>query len=530
MSFEKLGMSKKLLISPLVVILFLGALAFISYRGLGNQKIALEDIFNKRFKGSQSSSRILIDISNVHTNLYRVISWTNAKFSEKRIAQLAQEQVAAMEQAIAFMKMVLESNDITPEEKQRFQVSLGKLLEYQKAALGVLDVVSSDLNIATMYMGTADDKFQDLNKNLHGLIELENKLAKEQYDSSSQSLETVLKIFIIVLVTAILLSLLISIGIAKRITSPIAKVIKGLTTSSQQVALASAEVSSASQSLADGSSKQAAGLQETSASIEEMASMTKQNADNAHQANVLMEETSGIVTQANQSMTELNASMKEISVASEQTAKIIKTIDEIAFQTNLLALNAAVEAARAGEAGAGFAVVAGEVRNLAMRAAEAAKNTASLLEGTVKKIKSGSDLVAQTNEDFGKVAAGAKKVGGLVGEIAAASREQAQGIEQINIAMSEMDRVVQQNAANAEESAKASEGMNVQAEQMKRFVDHLVALVGGSGNGKAGSSPRTSQKKDGAPAVPPLLSPGGEIRKTPAAVANNGIEIEEPVQ
>ena len=532
MSFEKLGMSQKLLIPPLVVILFLGVLAYISYRGLGNQKIALEDIFNKRFKGSQSSSKILIDISNVHANLYRVISWANAKFSEKRIAELAQEQVSAMEQTIGFMKMVLESKTITPEEKQGFQVSLGKLLEYQKSALGVLDVVSSDLNIATMYMGTADDKFQDLNKNLYGLIELEKQLAKEQYDSSSQSLETVLTIFIIVLVTTIVLSLLISIGIAKRITSPIAKVIEGLTSSSQHVALASAEVSSASQSLAEGSSEQAAELQEASASMEEMASMTKQNADNANQANVLMGETSGIVNQANQSMTELNASMKEISVASEQTAKIIKTIDEIAFQTNLLALNAAVEAARAGEAGAGFAVVADEVRNLAMRAAEAAKNTASLLEGTVKKIKIGSDMVAKTNEDFGKVASGAKKVGGLVDEIAAASREQAQGIEQINIAITEMDRVVQQNAANAEESAKASEGMNVQAEQMKNFVDHLVALVGGSRKGYAGSSTRISRriKKDSAQSVLLPLSPGGGIRKSPAVIANKGIEIEGPMQ
>ena len=532
MSFEKLGMSQKLLVPPLVVILFLGALAFISYHGLANQKVALEDIFNKRLKGSQNSSRILVDISNVHTNIYRVISWANAKYSEKRIAQLAQQQVAAMEQIIGFVKSVSESDVLTPEEKERYKISLGKLLEYQKGALGVLDVVSSDLNIATMYMGTADDKFLDLNKNLIGLIESENKLAKDQYDSSSQSLATVIRIFIIVLATAIVLSLVTSIGIAKRITSPIDKVIEGLTDSSQQVALASAEVSSASHYLADGASKQAAGLQETSASIEEMASMTKQNADNANQANVLMGETSRIVDQANQSMTELNASMKEISIASEQTAKIIKTIDEIAFQTNLLALNAAVEAARAGEAGAGFAVVADEVRNLAMRAAEAAKNTASLLEGTVKKVKSGSDMVSRTNEDFGKVAAGAKKVGALVGEIAAASREQAQGIEQINIAMAEMDRVVQQNASNAEESAKASEGMNVQAEQMKKFVDHLVALVGGNGKGNAGGLRKAAWKfeKDTAPPELLSLSPGGGIREAPAAIAKNGIEIEASMQ
>jgi len=173
--------------------------------------------------------------------------------------------------------------------------------------------------------------------------------------------------------------------------------------------------------------------------------------------------------------------MDEISKASDETSKIIKTIDEIAFQTNLLALNAAVEAARAGEAGAGFAVVADEVRNLAMRAADAAKNTAELIEGTVKKVGDGTNLVNTTNEAFGKVAVSASKVGELVAEIASASNEQSQGISQVNTAVTEMDKVVQQNAANAEESASASEEMNAQAEQMKSMVNELGELVGGEG-------------------------------------------------
>ena len=159
-----------------------------------------------------------------------------------------------------------------------------------------------------------------------------------------------------------------------------------------------------------------------------------------------------------------------------------KTIDEIAFQTNLLALNAAVEAARAGEAGAGFAVVADEVRNLAMRAAEAAKNTANLIEGTVKKIKDGSGLVEETSADFSQVAASAGKMSELIGEISAASTEQAQGIDQVNKAVNEMDKVVQTNAANAEESASAAEEMNAQAENMKAFVAELIAIVDGTGN------------------------------------------------
>jgi methyl-accepting chemotaxis protein len=187
-------------------------------------------------------------------------------------------------------------------------------------------------------------------------------------------------------------------------------------------------------------------------------------------------------------MQNLTDSMGQIASASEETSKIIKTIDEIAFQTNLLALNAAVEAARAGEAGAGFAVVADEVRNLAMRAADAAKNTSELIESTVKKVEDGSALVTETNTAFSRVAEDVGKVGNLVSEISAASNEQSQGISQINQAVTEMDKVTQQNAASAEESASASEEMNAQAMQMKSNVDHLMVLVGGgNGNGKAHS-------------------------------------------
>ena len=189
--------------------------------------------------------------------------------------------------------------------------------------------------------------------------------------------------------------------------------------------------------------------------------------------------------------------MQEMSTASEETAKIIKTIDEIAFQTNLLALNAAVEAARAGEAGAGFAVVADEVRNLAMRAAEAAKNTASLIEGTVDKVRDGSDLVTKTAEAFSHVTGSTGKVKELVAEIAAASSEQAQGVEQINKAVTEMDKVTQQTAANAEESASAAEELTAQSQQMRGVVGELVALVAGGAHGGNGHCSRPGPPSGG---------------------------------
>jgi methyl-accepting chemotaxis protein len=286
------------------------------------------------------------------------------------------------------------------------------------------------------------------------------------------------------------LAVLVGLGLAYLISRGIITVLKEISSQmeegAEQVSSAAEQVSSASQSLAEGASEQAASIEETSSALEEMSSMTRQNADNAGQADTLMKEANQVVGSANNSMDELTQSMQEISKASEETSKIIKTIDEIAFQTNLLALNAAVEAARAGEAGAGFAVVADEVRNLAMRAADAAKNTADLIEGTVKKVGAGGELVARTNEAFGDVARSTAKVGELVGEIAAASSEQAQGITQVNTAVNEVDKVTQQNAASAEESASAAEEMNAQAIQMKAIVEHLMGLVGG-GKGRTDS-------------------------------------------
>ncbi len=280
-------------------------------------------------------------------------------------------------------------------------------------------------------------------------------------------------VFLLLAVTAVIF-------FVRRVVNPINLVVAGLSDASVQVSAASGQVSAASHQLAEGSSSQAASLEETSSALEELSAMTRHNADNAQEADGITKAAGQTMQVANASMRSLTSSMGDISTASDEISKIIKTIDEIAFQTNLLALNAAVEAARAGEAGAGFAVVAEEVRNLAMRAGEAARNTAGLIEGTVHKVKAGVELVDKTNKAFHEVGNNAAKIGELVGEIAAASKEQAQGIEQINKALGQMDKVTQGNAANAEETAAASEEMNSQALRMNDFMSDLVAVVGGA--------------------------------------------------
>jgi X-X-X-Leu-X-X-Gly heptad repeat protein len=280
-------------------------------------------------------------------------------------------------------------------------------------------------------------------------------------------------------------------AITRSITQPLAKVIGGLSSGATQVADSANQIAAGGQELAEGASEQAASIEEISASLEEISSMARQNVNNAGQADGLVRDVNLIVKRASDSMAELTTSMQEITRSSEQTSKIIKTIDDIAFQTNLLALNAAVEAARAGQAGAGFAVVADQVRTLAGRAAEAAKNTADLIEDTVKRVHDGSKLVARTSSAFNEVSDSAAKATELVGDIAAATSQQADGISQLNTAISEIDNVVQHTVANAEESAAAAEQLSGMAADMEGYVYDLLPMVGNDATSFQITSKRT---------------------------------------
>ncbi|CAM2823075.1 methyl-accepting chemotaxis protein [Rariglobus hedericola] len=285
---------------------------------------------------------------------------------------------------------------------------------------------------------------------------------------------------LIVAIASLAIALALGWIIIRSINRALREMAQTLDDASSQVGAAAAQVSASSQSLAEGSSEQAASLEETSSSLEEFSSMTKRNADNATSAKSLSGETRASAETGNTDMTEMRQAMDAIKTSSNDIAKIIKTIDEIAFQTNILALNAAVEAARAGEAGAGFAVVADEVRNLAQRSAQSAKETASKIETAIQSGEHGVRISDKVAASLGIIMEKARQVDEIVAEIAVASQEQTQGISQINTAMSQMDKVTQSNAGSAEETAAAAEELNSQAAVLQDNVSQLRHLVGGT--------------------------------------------------
>ena len=321
---------------------------------------------------------------------------------------------------------------------------------------------------------------------------------------------------------AIVVGALFSIVLSRSITEPINRIITELSSGAKQVASVSNQVAGSSQQLAQGAGEQASNLEETSASLEEMASMTRQNADNAIKTDKLMGETKNMVLDGVNSMKSVSVAIGGIRQSAKEMAKIIKNIDQIAFQTNLLALNAAVEAARAGDAGRGFAVVAEEVRNLARRSAEAARVTSNLIEDAQKNAETGVLATTQLAESLNKIQDSSLKVAALVAEITAASRQQAQGIGQVNVAVNEMDRVVQQNAANAEESASAAEELSSQAQELHALVVELMKLVKGgeAAAAIAGIQPHAKVGEQAVPAAHPHAPDAARAASSPTASGN----------
>jgi methyl-accepting chemotaxis protein len=394
--------------------------------------------------------------------------------NQNKIALLAttaeqKGHMASIRKGIAGLKVGIKTDLVTLIEK-----SAARLVTIEKAFADTDDVL--DANGEAAY-----EKLAKIETSVEGeLTEANEELEAGLSLASVGGLITYLVCGVLLVAVLVLVS--------RSIIGPINRIIGELTGGAEQTSSASGQVASASQSLAQGASEQAAAIEETSSSIEEMSSMVRQSAGNADQVKTLSGNARQTADKGAEAMNRMSTAIDDIKNSSDETAKIIKTIDEIAFQTNLLALNAAVEAARAGEAGKGFAVVAEEVRNLAQRSAQAAKDTAEMIETSVKNADNGVTISKEVGEALTEIADSSGKVNDLVSDIAAASIEQTQGIEQITQVVTQMDSVTQSNAANAEESASAAEELSAQAEQMQAVVGNLAALIGGSSRGTTGSN------------------------------------------
>ncbi|HYG23629.1 MAG TPA: methyl-accepting chemotaxis protein [Verrucomicrobiae bacterium] len=372
------------------------------------------------------------------------------------------ELTAAMQDVFKHFEIVRTSVKEAGDLQNRIhQDVLGPVVETHDAALAILDRL--------------------VQSHRRGALE---EVAAGRRDAAFQKAFCLASVLIGVVLAAVL-----GLLVTRSITRPIRHVANALSLGSDHTAGAAREVSSASQGLAEGSSEQAASIEETSASLEEMSSMIRHNAGSAQKATELAKQTRSAADKGSHEMKAMTAAMDAIKLSSDETAKIIKTIDEIAFQTNILALNAAVEAARAGEAGMGFAVVADEVRNLAQRSAQAAKETSAKIEGSLTRAAQGVDISARVASALDEITAKVRQVDELIAEVAGASREQSQGISQINTAVGQMDKVTQNNAASAEECAAAAEELNAQAETMKASVSELLNLVGQSVESRGPAAP-----------------------------------------
>ena len=496
-------LSAKLMVAPLVAIGFLIVLALAGYYALTLQQTAADNFYQGIFTRYQSAVQTETAVGKVHAGIYRLLN-----IGESIGAERAAKEAAAYKQQLSAAQSSFKKLE-GGNESQRKQVAAAaaKLAEYIKAADLAIELGSVDVNTGTAAMQTADQAFLEMAKNLEAVVESERKMAEEIFESTRASYRTAWITMLALAVAAVVVSLLaaaiqsrsivsrlrMAIGSAEALArgdltqrvsadsrDEVGNMLAALANSTEQlsrlvgtvrhitesVSAASSEIARGNQNLSERTEAQASSLEQTAASLEELTTTVRQNVDSARQATQLASAASGAAGKGGQVVDKVVDTMNGITGSSKKISEITAVIDGIAFQTNILALNAAVEAARAGEQGRGFAVVASEVRSLAQRSAAAAKEIKGLIEESVQRIESGSQLVAEAGSAMREIVGAVRQVTEIIGTIAAASQEQSGGIDQVNQAMSQIDGVTQQNAALVEEAAAAAASLQDQATQL----------------------------------------------------------------
>lgn len=484
-----LSLKAKLIGSFVIVSVIVCVVGFIGFKGLRSTSHGLEAVADLRLPSIQGLTMIEAGLMQVRMNCYAVMDPTQSPQIRSSYPERVKQGFTKAEEGWKIYEALTRPAEETAMWREFVPIWNAWEKDWQTFdALAIRSLQTPDPQelkrlCDEMHEFTNTTFVQSARGNidkLRDLVDVNYKIAAQDKDAAmhtarNASLETLL-LSLVSVVIAIGCGILLSLNISRNLN----RIVQSAAEGANQISAAAGQVAAAAQGVAEGSQEQAAALEESSSSLEEQSAMTLQNTNNAKQAASLAHEARGMMNKSAEGATAMNAAMHEIKNASDQTSKIIKTIDEIAFQTNLLALNAAVEAARAGEAGKGFAVVAEEVRNLAMRAAEAAKNTGTLIEENVNRVAGGVQIVEQLKSSLDQSVIGAEKVTSLANEVAAASEEQSRGLEQINTAVSQMNQVTQQNAANAEEAASASEEAAGQSESLRELVNELMIFVNGA--------------------------------------------------
>jgi methyl-accepting chemotaxis protein len=486
----KIKLLYKLIILIAIPLLTLGVSTYISFKDINSVSHGLTAaLYEQSFKSSAlvlSADRDLQQARIGIEVLYRNLSAENHNESQQMIIlykekigqvrdQVAQAQVLMSKNIFMFKQVNKDSGLTAAQHFSNFDTTFRDWLRIADPL--VKDLISQKnepASVAQKYnqvMAGFDISRADLSK----LSELIDDYAKSEIAAYRNQMNLMLFLNLFGIIMTFVLSFI----IARSITGPLNKIIRSLSEGVYQVNQASIELSASSQQLSDGSSEQASSIEETSATLDVSALMLQQNAANTVQASELSEQAKESADKGGVEMQEMMGSMQEIKKSSNQIARIIKVIDDIAFQTNILALNAAIEAARAGEAGLGFAVVAEEVRNLAKKSSEAARETNGIVEANISLSGKGAAVVERVQTVLNEITLQTNKVNELMAEIAAASQEQTHGANEISQSMSQISVITQQNAANAEESAAAAEELNAQANSMKKIVHELSELING---------------------------------------------------